>query len=86
MSIINKHEPDLKKALIKAITGADGLPIVETVNLVLAINQTSIPKIAKGLNVSRQFLYIVLSNPRKSKRVKQALSDALGFDPWGDID
>jgi hypothetical protein len=68
--------------LINAVVEAPDLPMVETVNLVLAINGTSIPQIAKDLKVSRQLLYLVLSNPRKSKRVKDALCDALGFDPW----
>jgi hypothetical protein len=82
MSTTKRKGSTLRKALINAVVEAPDLPMVEVVNLILAIKKTSIPQIAKELNVSRTMPYIVLSNPRKSKRVKDALCDALGFDPW----
>jgi hypothetical protein len=82
VSTTKRNGAHLHKALINAVVEAPDLPMVETVNLVLAINGTSISQIAKDLKVSRQLPYLVLSNPKKSKRVKEAISDALGFDPW----
>ena len=85
VSTNNQKGYHLRKALINAVVEADVLPMVESVSLILAIKNTSIPQIAKELKVSRQMPYIVLANPKKSKRVKEALLNALGFDPWGTI-
>jgi DNA-binding phage protein len=84
MSTTKDHKSNMRKALINAALESSNLPLVESVNLILAIKKTSMSKIARKLKVSRQMPYVVLVNPRKSKRVKQALLDALGFDPWGE--
>jgi hypothetical protein len=84
MSTENETTSSLRKALINAVLESPNLPMVEAVNLILAIKKTSMSKIAGELKVSRQMPYAVLVNPRKSKRVKQALLYALGFDPWGE--
>lgn len=81
MSIGKYHDPDLRKALMKAVIEADALPIVDAVNLILAIKGTSIPGFAKDIGVSRQMVYGVLVGSRKSKKVKEALSGILGFEP-----
>ena len=42
----------------------------------------SCSRIARELNVSRSFVSQVIAGKRDSKRVKDAISRALGFDPW----
>ena len=81
MSTKRTTKSTLHKALINAVVETDDLPMVEVVALILAIKETSISKIAKELGVSRQMLYSVLAGSRKSKRIKEALSGTLGFEP-----
>lgn len=81
MSTKRKTKSTLHKALINAVVEADGLPLVESVALILALKETSISKMAGELGVSRQMVYSVLAGSRKSKRIKEAISGTLGFEP-----
>ena len=73
----------LKEALIKSILDANGeLPIVESINLVLAIKSSSIKRLAFQANVTPQMVYAVLAGKKSSQKVRHTISKTLGFDPW----
>jgi ABC-type uncharacterized transport system ATPase subunit len=82
MSSHKSNGDHLKKHLINAILEAPKISLLDAVNIKLALNQSSIPKLAKELNVSRQAVHLVIKEKAKSRRITGAIIKALGFDPW----
>jgi len=70
----------IKEEIIKEIL--NGISMVDGVTILLKLRSIKIGNIAKHAGVSRQMLHAVLSGKRESKKVKQAISKALGFNPW----
>lgn len=85
MEAIQLNRVKLKEALIKSIFDANGeLPMVESVNLILAIKSSSIKRVAEQAKVTPQMVYGVLAGKKSSQKVRRAVSKTLGFDPWSE--
>ena len=85
MSTICINKSQLKKNLLKSIVNAnDRLPIVESVNLILAIKSSSIKQVAGQAKVTPQMVYSVLADKKTSQKVRRTISKTLGFDPWSE--
>ena len=82
MSSNTRNGHRLKKHLISAILKAPEISPLDAVNVKLALNHKSISDLAKEINVSRQAVHLVLAGQSKSKRITEAIRQALGFDPW----
>lgn len=72
----------IKKHLINAILEAPEISPLDAVNVKLALNHKSISDLAREISVSRQAVHLVLTGQSKSRRITEAISQALGFDPW----
>lgn len=59
-----------------------GYPFGPVVAFFMHTSKTSLADVARSVDVDRSMVAKVITGQRKSKPVKQAVSKALGFDPW----
>jgi len=60
----------------------EGLAPVNIVTMFLSEQGVSFSDIAKSCDVTRPYVSMVISGKRDSKKVKEQITNALGFDPW----
>ena len=82
MSIEKEKDFTLQKLTIGSILDSPSLPLLDTIKYLLSLKGYSISDIAKKASVSRQAIYDVINDQYDSKKVKQAITKALGFNPW----
>jgi len=61
---------------------AQGYSLLNTVSFLLKAEKSSQSQIAKSLGVTRPFVSQIITGSRNSKKVKRAITAALGFNPW----
>lgn len=61
---------------------SQGYNLLNIFSFLLRANQSSQSKIAKQLKVERSYINQVITGKRPGLKVKQAISKALGFNPW----
>ena len=59
-----------------------GYDPINIVTFLLHHEEISRAFIAKQLNVTPQYVTLVLANKRYSKEIHRAITEALGFSPW----
>jgi len=73
----------LNNLLIKEIINADSqLPLTNSVNLLLALKQTSVPKLAMAAGISRQAAYLDIKGIKPSPRFRKTITKIFGCVPW----
>ena len=74
--------PALKRVLTNEIQRTDNLPVVRAVSFLLFLEGSSIQKVATECKVNRQMVYAVLRGEQNSAKVRECITDILGFDLW----
>jgi len=72
----------IKEAIISNVLKHPEPSLVDAVHIILRLHRKPLNEIATKAGVSRQMVHSVITGKRNSKKVKQAISKALGFNPW----